>query len=246
LKEFLPYVQNAGAIAFVVLGLVTAVTWARRRDHALGFLALAIVLLSLVSLLGRIPAGYAPPLLPQISLLVFMGSGYALLRFRGSLIPLPARWHAIAVVAMLGASIGFLGAQALVAAHAAPVSLATVAVFALVLVWSATIVEPIVRFWLVARDLPPVQAWRLRSLSFGFGGLVAILVFAIAGSAFAPSFLPPTKPGLPFASYAVRSTGPVGTRSRSPIGVDVMGSLCRSDDGDGMRDPPTMQPCACP
>ena len=184
MKEFLPYVQNAGAIAFVVLGLVTAVTWARRRDHALGFLALAIVLLSLVSLLGRIPAGYAPPLLPQISLLVFMGSGYALLRFRGSLIPLPARWHAIAVVAMLGASIGFLGAQALVAAHAAPVSLATVAVFALVLVWSATIVEPIVRFWLVARDLPSVQAWRLRSLSFGFGGLVAILVFAIAGSTF--------------------------------------------------------------
>jgi signal transduction histidine kinase/CheY-like chemotaxis protein len=184
LKEILPYLQNAGAIAFALLGLVTAVTWARRRDHALGFLALAIVLLSVVSLLGRIPASYAPPLLPQISLFVFMGSGYALLRFRGSLIPLPLRWHAVAVIAMVAASIGYLAAQALVAAHAAPVSLATFAAFALVLVWSATIVEPIVRFWLVARELPPVQAWRLRSLSFGFGGLVAILVFAIAGSAF--------------------------------------------------------------
>jgi hypothetical protein len=54
-------------------------------------------------------------------------------------------------------------------------------------VWSATILEPIVRFWLVARDLPAVQAWRLRSLSFGFGGLVAILVFAVGASAFASS-----------------------------------------------------------
>jgi signal transduction histidine kinase/DNA-binding response OmpR family regulator len=54
-----------------------------------------------------------------------------------------------------------------------------------VLVWSATIVEPIIRFWLVARDLPVVQAWRLRSLSFGFGGLVAILLFAVGASAFA-------------------------------------------------------------
>jgi len=184
LKEVLPYLENAGAIAFMLLGLVTVVSWGRRRDRSLGFLALAIVLLSLVSLLGRIPAGDSPPLLPQISLLVFMGSGYALLRFRGSLIPLPVKWHALAVIAIVGGSAGFLGAQALVAAHSAPAGLGTIAAIALVLVWSATIVEPIVRFWLVARDLPAVQAWRLRSLSFGFGGLVAILLFAIGASAF--------------------------------------------------------------
>ena len=184
LKEVLPYLQNAGAIAFGLLGLVTAFGWARRRDRSLGFLALAIVMLSLVSLLGRIPAGYSPPLLPQISLLVFMGSGYALLRFRGSLIPLPFKWHAIAVIAIVVGSAGFLAAQALVAAHAAPSSLATVAAIVLVLVWSATIVEPIIRFWLVALELPAVQAWRLRSLSFGFGGLVAILLFAVGAGAF--------------------------------------------------------------
>src|SRR4029077_877729 len=56
--------------------------------------------------------------------------------------------------------------------------------------WAATVLEPIVRFWLVARDLPAVQAWRLRSLSFGFGGLVAILILAVAAGAFAsnPTF----------------------------------------------------------
>jgi signal transduction histidine kinase/CheY-like chemotaxis protein len=184
LKDALTYLQDADAIAFVILGVVTAVGWARRRDRSLGFLALAIVLLSLVSLLGRIPAGYTPPLLPQISIVIFMGSGYALLRFRGSLIPLLPAWHAVAVIAMVVAGGGFLVAQSLVAAHAAPPSLETGAGIALVLVWSAAIVEPIARFWLVARHLPAVQAWRLRSLSFGFGGLVAILLFAVGAGAF--------------------------------------------------------------
>jgi signal transduction histidine kinase/CheY-like chemotaxis protein len=185
MKETLPYLANADAIAFVLLGVATAVGWAKGRDRSLGFLALAIVLLSLVSLLGRIPPDYTPPLLPQISLLLFMGSGYALLRFRGSLIPVSMRWHAIAVIAMLGASSAFLAAQALVAVKAAPQSVETGAGIMLVLIWSATTVEPIIRFWLVARDLPAVQAWRLRSLSFGFGGLVAILLFAVVASAFA-------------------------------------------------------------
>ncbi len=184
---FLQFLQNADAIAFVLLGFATAVSWARRRDRSLGFLALAIVLLALVSLLGRIPKSYAPPLLPQLSLLVFLGSGYALLRFRGSLIPLRPGWHIAAVVAILAAFFGYEAAQVLVSAHAVPASVATVAVFALILVWAATVVEPIVRFWLVARHLPAVQAWRLRSLSFGFGGLVGVLAFAIGASAFRSS-----------------------------------------------------------
>jgi signal transduction histidine kinase/DNA-binding response OmpR family regulator len=184
-KQALPYLQNAGAIAFALLGVATAVSWSKRRDRSLGFLALTIVLLSLVSLLDRIPAAYTPPLLPQISLLIFMGSGYALLRFRGSLIPLSKRWHTTALVALAAASGGFLAVQGLVAVRGAPTSLETGAGIVLVLVWSATIVEPIVRFWLVARDLPAVQAWRLRSLSFGFGGLVAVLLFAVGASAFA-------------------------------------------------------------
>ena len=189
MKDALIYLQNAGAIAFVLLGVATAVGWARRKDRSLGFLALAIVLLSLVSLLGRIPPGYAPPLIPQISLIAFMGSGYALLRFRGSLIPLTQVWHAVAVIAIVVATGGYMAAQALVAVNAAPIRIQTAAVIVLLVVWTATIIEPIVRFWLVARHLPAVQAWRLRSLSFGFGGLVAILVFAVGAGAFASNLV---------------------------------------------------------
>src|SRR4030088_2769458 len=101
MKQALEYLQDADAIAFALLGVATALGWARRRDRSLGFLALAIVLLSLVSLLGRIPAAYAPPLLPQLSVIALMGSGYALLRFRGSLIPLSPRWQAAAIAAVV-------------------------------------------------------------------------------------------------------------------------------------------------
>jgi uncharacterized membrane protein YoaK (UPF0700 family) len=105
-KEILPYLQNAGAIAFVLLGIATGIGWLKRRDKSLGWLALAIVLLSAVSVLGRVPAfvHFNLPLLSQISLLIFMASGYAVLRYRGSLIPLPSRWHAAAIVAMVAAS----------------------------------------------------------------------------------------------------------------------------------------------
>jgi len=57
--------------------------------------------------------------------------------------------------------------------------LQTGAALLILLVWGATVIEPCVRFWLVARGLPAVQAWRLRSLSLGFAGIVAILLFAI-------------------------------------------------------------------
>jgi len=184
-KSVIVFMQNLDAFAFILLGVAVGIGWARRRGRSLGFLALAIVLLSSVSLLGRIPAllRVTPPLLPEISLLAFMGCGYALLCYRSSLIPLPKPWRAAAVVAVAAASGSFLAARYLVAASGMPVAVETAAVIALVLVWSAIVIEPIVRFWLVSRDLQAVQAWRLRSLSLGFAGLVAIILFAIAAGA---------------------------------------------------------------
>src|SRR4029077_19139166 len=95
--------------------------------------------------------------------------------------------QAMPVRAMCAASVAFFAAQGLTAARVVPASLQTGAIIALILVWSAAVVEPIVRFWLVARGLPAVQAWRLRSLSLGFGGLVAIRLFAITVGAVASS-----------------------------------------------------------
>jgi len=178
--------QNITTIAFVLLGLATAISWARHRDRSQGFLALAIVLLSIVSLLGRLPAllHVTPPLLTEINLILFVVSGYALLRFRGSLIPLPRTWHVAAVAAMAAGIAAFLLARLFGTIGGVSTQLQTAAGLVIVLVWAAIVLEPIVRFWLVARGLPAVQAWRLRSLSLGFAGIVGILLFAVgAGTA---------------------------------------------------------------
>src|SRR5258708_28264471 len=102
MKGMVDFRQTVEALGFVVLGVAVGIGWASRRERSLGFLALAIVLLSAVSLLGRIPQllGFTPPLLSEISLIAFVGCGYALLRYRASLIPLPRRWHVVAVVAV--------------------------------------------------------------------------------------------------------------------------------------------------
>src|SRR4029077_20093135 len=173
--------QNLTTVAFVLLGLATAITWARHRDRSLGWLALAIILLSSVSVLGRLPQllHYTPPLLTELDLIFFVGSSYALLRFRASLIPLPRFWHVAALTAMVVALAVYFLARVLGAVAGVSTQLQTGAALLILLVWAATVIEPCVRFWLVARGLPAVQAWRLRSLSLGFAGIVAILLFAL-------------------------------------------------------------------
>src|SRR5258708_6475107 len=105
-----------------------------------------------------------------------MASGYALLLYRNSLIPLRRAWLVAALRAIAAGTVVYEAAQA----FSAPKGLLGLTAIVLVLVWSATVLEPIIRFWLAARGLPPVQAWRLRTLSLGFSGLVAILLFAVA------------------------------------------------------------------
>src|SRR5438309_2009573 len=176
--DLVRFMQDAVAVAFVALGVLVAINWLRRRDRSMGFLALAIILLAAVSGLGRLQAHlpFTIPLLGTLNLIGFAGSGYALLLYRNSLIPLPRRWHAVAISSLAAASVFLIAAQALSAGKTA----STIVAVVWVLIWCACVGEPIVRFWLVARNLPAVQAWRLRSLSLGFGGLVAVLLFAIS------------------------------------------------------------------
>src|ERR671937_1875386 len=182
MTQLVAFLQDAVAIAFVLLGVVTAVTWLRRRDRSLGFLALAIILLAFVSGAGRLQAHlpFTIPLLSTADLIAFAGCGYALLRYRDSLIPLPRRWHAVALASLAAASVILIVASAVQVQRAALLAIAVV----WLAIWGACVCEPTARFWLLARRLPAVQAWRLRSLSLAFGGLVAILVVAISVGSF--------------------------------------------------------------
>jgi signal transduction histidine kinase/DNA-binding response OmpR family regulator len=178
MTALLAFLQDAVAVAFVILGVITAITWPRRRDRSGGFLVLAIVLLAVVTGAGRLQAHvpFTIPLLGTADLIAFAGCGYALLRYRDSLIPLPRRWHAVAIASLAAASVLLIAASSLQLPRNAVLAIA----FAWIGVWIVCVCEPIIRFWLLAARLPAVQAWRLRSLSLGFGGLVAILLLAIS------------------------------------------------------------------
>jgi signal transduction histidine kinase/CheY-like chemotaxis protein len=179
-RQLLQGLQAAEALAFVLLGIATAVSWLRHRERSIGWVALAIVLLSLAILLGSLPA---------LAVTAFMGSAYALLRYRGALIPLNRRWHVAAAVLMAAALGALLATDFLLPRGATRNSLVIGAGIAFVLVWAISIIEPIVRFWLVSRHLPAIQAWRLRFLSFGFGGVVAVVLLAVVTGAFATNQL---------------------------------------------------------
>ncbi|HEV2141287.1 MAG TPA: histidine kinase dimerization/phospho-acceptor domain-containing protein, partial [Candidatus Dormibacteraeota bacterium] len=178
MTELLGYLQDTVAVAFVALGVVIALTWLRSRERSLGFLALAIILLALEAGLGRLQAHlpFKIPLLTDFDLLLFMGVAYALVLYRAALIPLPRRWHAAVIASLAAASVSLLFILAVPTSK----TVQLVVVVGAILVWCACVGEPIVRFWLAARTLPAVQAWRLRSLSLGFGVLVVALLLAIS------------------------------------------------------------------
>ncbi|HET7466701.1 MAG TPA: response regulator [Candidatus Dormibacteraeota bacterium] len=178
MTSFLAFMQDLVAVAFLALGVATAAIWFRQRDRSSGLLALAIILLSLVVAFGRLMTllHLSGPVVSVLNLLAFIGSGYALFSYRASIIAVSRKWR-IAAAAVLGAAM--IAYLATLAVSARPTVRLWIAV-ALLGAWAVTVVEPIVRFWIVARGLPAVQAWRLRSLSLGFAGLVGVIVFAIA------------------------------------------------------------------
>jgi signal transduction histidine kinase len=180
-------VQAAVSLSFFALGLFTVLEWLRHRERSRGYLALALGTLGLTSILGQLNqlTGYLQdPLLTDVSVVLLMASGYALLLFRDSFIPLNPRIRITALTASAGAA-GLALAVGLPSSPAHRTSaLQTVATAAVVLVWSACVLEPVVRFWLASRRRPSVQRARLRALAGGYGAIVLILLVAgFAGAA---------------------------------------------------------------
>src|SRR5215472_13958757 len=106
MTQLVSFLQGVEALAFIALGIATAVHWVRRRESSMAFLAAAIILLAAVVGLGQLQT-YLPftiPLLGQIVLVAFAASAYALLRYRDALIPLPTRWHVAAIASLAAAS----------------------------------------------------------------------------------------------------------------------------------------------
>jgi signal transduction histidine kinase len=184
--DALQLVQYAVSAAFVLLALLALRDWLRYRERSRGYLAVAVGLLGVVTILGRVSSATGGQLgraLTDISIVVLMAAGYSLLLFRDAFIPLSRRVR-IGSLIVLAAITAFVLLALPGTPSSRPSVLETVATLALVLGWSACVLEPIVRFWRASRGRPAVQRARLRALAAGYAILVIILlVSGIAGAA---------------------------------------------------------------
>lgn len=174
----------ASTLAFCVIAALTIRDWLATKDTSRMYLALAIGCLAGVSSLGQVGKLLGPWFVGVNSILgiaIFLGSGLALLLFRDSVIPLARRTRrlVISIVVLtalleIGVALGRTGT---------PKAMQLLGLLAFVGVWSGCVGEPSVRLWLAARHRTAVQRARMRALSLGYIGIIAILLAAIfAGS----------------------------------------------------------------
>src|SRR5213080_2541360 len=178
-------VQAAVSLSFLALGIFTVVDWLRHQERSRGYLALALATLGLTSVLGQLNAltGYRLSALGGLTLVLFMASGYSLLLFRDSFIPLSRRLRVGALVLTVVATAFALVMTLPSDPQQRPTALQSAATTLLVVVWSACVIEPIVRFWMASRHRPAVQRARLRAIAGGYGAIVLILLVAGFGGA---------------------------------------------------------------
>jgi signal transduction histidine kinase len=173
-------------VAFVLLALATLADWIRRQDPQRTFLVLALITLSILVLLGPIDTALRLPVRVTVDVAIvdFLLSGYFLLLFRDSLVPLGnrSRWIISGIIGLV--AILTLAAGLPTAPGAAHSPFQIFAIVALVVTWVACVGEPIVRLGVASLGRPAVEGARLRALSLGYVGLIgAVLVGALSGSA---------------------------------------------------------------
>ncbi len=171
----------ASTAAFAVIAVLTLRDWLVTRDLSRMYLALAIGSLAAVSILGQVGklvGLWFVGIDVYVTTIIFLGSGLALLLFRHAVIPLRRRTLRIVVGVVIATAVLEIGIQAIFG-KAAPAPLQVFALAAFVVVWSGCVIEPSIRLWLASRRRTVVQRARMRALSLGYLGIVAILVVAV-------------------------------------------------------------------
>ena len=173
--------QYVIALAIISLGVHSFRVYRRYRDRPHARMAITLGLLASVSLIGfmnRIARDVT--WLGSLSLVAFIGSGYAFMLLRDTFIPISKRMRALVTIACVTA-VG-LGISIRWPAGEEP-ELSNLQYAVLLLVvggWFAAVVEPVVTFWRAGNGRPAVQRARMRALSAAFGGMVLVLAIGLA------------------------------------------------------------------
>jgi len=176
--------QYATDVAFALLGIVAIGDWLRYRTRRHFYLAIALASLGAVAALGVVTQLLAaahvgsPQGIRLATIALFPLSGWGLLMFRHTFLRLSVVARVVAPLALAAPA----AALAFLLDFYRPLQSMAVEASTLLLVaaWSICVGEPSLRFWLAARGLPVVQRRRLRALSYGYAGLIFVLVVAAA------------------------------------------------------------------
>lgn len=177
--ELLQALQLAIAIAFGFLAVRTAASWIRQPDRRHGYLALALCSLVLLILITPIlgGSGAEAQALTDIALVLFLLSGYALVMFRDSFVPIARRTRRFVTAGIVAVGAFGIVAQLPAETQRAQGPLQSFAVTAVLVAWALCILEPIIRFWIAARGRHAVEAARLRAVSAGYAGILFVVMF---------------------------------------------------------------------
>jgi signal transduction histidine kinase len=172
-------------VAFAALALRTALAWVREPDRRHGFLAVGLLALSLDTIISpQLNAGGAiGQAATDVGVVLFLLSGYGLLMFRDSFVPLSRPTRNAIVVSMVVVGATAIAVQLPENPESVHNPLQTAALVAIIGLWAYCIFDPIVTFWLAARGRPAVEMARLRSISIGYAGVLAVFVFGTVAGA---------------------------------------------------------------
>ncbi len=182
MKDAVEVLQYAVAAGFALVSIGAFARWRSRAGRAMLLIALAVGLLALISIVGRVGelTDYRYRVLFDISLVGFLASGYLLLRFRHEFLPIPLPIR-LAVLATTGGAAGFAIWRRLeYGPDVRYTGTDSIAILVVIGLWAAMVIEPIFRFWFASRKRPAVQRARLRSLAAAYGGIILILVISLS------------------------------------------------------------------
>ena len=185
MADLLVVLSLAIELAFAALAIRTALSWVREPDRRHAFLALGLLALALDIIISPelyIP-GVAGRVATSVGIVLFLLSGYGLLMFRDSFVPFKPRTRNLitAVIVFVGAA--GIAVQLPGDPQTVHSSLQGLELVAIVGVWAYCMFDPIVTFWLAARGRPAVEMARLRSLSAGYAGVLAVFLFGTVAGA---------------------------------------------------------------
>jgi signal transduction histidine kinase len=179
-------------VAFAALALRTALAWAREPDRRHGYLALGLLALALDIVISPelYAGGVAGQVATDVGVILFLLSGYGLVMFRDSFVPLNGRTRNLIVALIVVVGVSAIAMRLPGNPESVHNPIQTVVLVAIIGIWAYCIFDPIVTFWLAARGRPAVEMARLRAISIGYAGVLAVFVFGtVAGALSDPATL---------------------------------------------------------